>query len=82
MQRRFWRLGLLDVGGVFAGITTQNSIFTAAREHVKLVGEGAADGAAISLHGSEFNAEPRENPLVGFEHHPVLAIRVGVVHVE
>ena len=49
---------------------------------MELVREGTANRAAVGLDGAEPHAEALEDPLVGLEHHPVLAIRVGIVHVE
>ncbi len=49
---------------------------------MELVREAAADRAAVSFDGTELDAEPPEDPLVGLEHHPVLAIGVGIVHVK
>ncbi len=49
---------------------------------MELVGEAAADGAAVGLDGPELHAEAREDPLVGLEHPPVFPVGVGIVHVE
>ncbi len=76
------RLRLLDVGGVLAAVAAEDGVLATAGQHVELVGEAAADGAAVGLHGAELDAEAGEDPLVGVEHGPVFTVGVGIIHVE
>ncbi len=62
--------------------TTENRVFPAARQHVELVREAAADGAAVGLDRTELHVDTAEDALICLEHAPVLPVRVGIVHME
>ena len=76
------RLGLLGVRRVLARVAAENGVLAAAGQHVELVREAAADGAAVGLDRAELDAEAREDALVGLEHPPILAVGIRIVDVE
>src|ERR1051325_1205278 len=83
-------LGLLNIGGGVAAVTACDRIFARFGEDLKLVREAAANGAGVSLDGTELQPHAREDPPVGIEHVLVLPAAVfdvrmkavGVLHDE
>jgi hypothetical protein len=82
-RRRHLRDGrLLDVGRVAAARTAHERVLTRLGQHVELVRHAAADRAGGRLDRAELQPAAGEDARVGFGHHVVLALAVGVVDVE
>ena len=84
------RFGFFHVGGVAAGGAVNDGVFAGGGDHLKLFGQIAPNGAAVSGHGAVGQAKAVKNLAVGPSHHLVAGLgarhvtvkAVGVFHGE
>ena len=90
--RRRWRQGRrqFDVGRKIVGIRDRDGVFARGREHLELLGGGAADRPGVGLYSTKIQPHAPEHARIGLAHHRVaLGQRaligmegVGVLHDE
>ena len=72
----------LLIGGIAAVATGQDQVLAGVRRHHEFLAGGAADGAAVGLHGHGAQAAAGEDPPVGLVHRRIGVAQAGLVGVE
>ena len=60
--------GLLDVGGIGAGLAVDDGFFARFGKHHELVRRAAADQTGVGFHGTEGEAAAGEDAMIGIVH--------------
>ena len=74
--------GLFDVGGVIRTRRKRDGVLARISQHLEFVGDIAANGASVGLHGTEPQTQACKNPRVGVIHVLVFGAEAGFIEME